>query len=106
MAVTPVPTGIESMLNLGLNGPKAVGPIGASLSPQPNNELRDLSGWGPMGKMHPRLLAKDQMVRAYHNRMLDPRYTHLQGYGHQATTPDRSNERVKTSMGDRLAFFG
>ena len=104
LPVTPMSTGLEKMLHLGLVEPK-IGPSGASLPPQPRNEVRDLSGWGPIGKMHPRLLAKDRMVRAYHNRMLDPRYTHLQGYGHQAQAPLRSQEKAKPSIGDRLAFF-
>ncbi|KAH9395085.1 hypothetical protein TYRP_005155 [Tyrophagus putrescentiae] len=109
--VTPVPAGIEGLLSLGGIGdnpvPAApVGPIGASIPPQPNNAVTDLSGWGPLGKMHPRLLAKDRMVSAYHNRMLDPRYRHLKGYGHQALAPPRSPEKTgQPSLGHRLAGF-
>ncbi len=113
--VTPVPTGIEGMLSLGGIGdhiqpaaPAApVGPVGASIPPQPNNAVTDLSGWGPLGKMHPRLLAKDRMVSAYHNRMLDPRYRHLKGYGHQAAAPARSPVKTagQPSLSHRLAGF-
>lgn len=116
LPVTPMPTGMEGMLNLGGIGDgvgglaKPVGgPVGASAPPQANNDLRDLSGWGPMGKMHPRLVAKDRMVSAYHNRMQDPRYRHLKGYGHQALAPERSREkqgrRQPLLVSDRLTGF-
>ena len=55
-----------------------------SIGPQPQNEVRDMSGWGIIGKLHPSLTLKDKMIKAYHNRQLDPRYTHLKGYGHLA----------------------
>lgn len=101
-----MPTGMEGMLSLGGIGDgsskPASGPVGASIPPQPNNAIRDLSGWGPLGKMHPRLIAKDRMVSAYHNRMLDPRYRHLKGYGHQAMAPERSPEKPARGLGGRM----
>ncbi|OTF80949.1 hypothetical protein BLA29_009550 [Euroglyphus maynei] len=53
-----------------------------STAPQPQNEVRDISGWGLIGKIHPKVLINDHLIRAYHNRPLDPRYLHLQNYGH------------------------
>lgn len=118
--VTPMTTGMEDMLSLGLGGRRSIArksagllPIGGltpshingAPPPEPNYINTDLSGWGPIGKMHPKLLAKDKLVRVYHNRAHDPRYTHLQGYGHQALVGPTGLPPVKPGIGDKIATF-
>lgn len=65
--------------------------------PVPNNVVYDLSGLGPLGKIHPNMLLKDKLVRAYHSRMHDPRYAHLRGYGSPGIAPkEAAKQRQKT----------
>lgn len=75
-----------------------------SMAPQPQNEIRDLSGWGIIGKMHPNTLIKDKLVNLYHNRAHDPRYMHLQGYGHLGEKHLKPTTKPKSmfNMDDKL----
>lgn len=64
-------------------GPFASGGSVGDDAPRSDNVYSDMSGLGLLGKMHPNVVVNDKIVRAYHNRMHDPRYVHLQGYGKQ-----------------------
>ena len=69
---------------------------GASAEHMLINERRDLSGWGVLGKLHPKMLVKDKAVAAFHNRPLDPRYLRLVNYGNLAQMPPRASAKVNT----------
>ncbi|XP_075679022.1 uncharacterized protein LOC113799263 [Dermatophagoides pteronyssinus] len=68
-----------------------------STAPQPQNEVRDISGWGMIGKIHPKILIKDQLIKQYHNRPLDPRYLHLQNYGNLQNSVQSSTTTTTTA---------